>query len=114
MGLILSTTYHCSSSHQATYYSCCGYSYLLLDERFNTPVIPPPLEIPFQDSHAFSFEHQLGFPASPYIQGFYPPCPLPLFLSDWSHIGIFIDTGVIPFWGAMESQASIIGFFIVP
>ena len=42
-------------------------THLLSDDRFNTPVIPPSLEISFQDSHVFTFEHQLGLPASPYI-----------------------------------------------
>ena len=74
-------------------------SHLLLDDRFNTPIIPPSLEITFQDSHAFTFEHQLGLPTSPYIQGFYHPCPLPLFSSDWSHTSMFIDMRVLPFWG---------------
>ena len=74
-------------------------THLLSDDRFSTPIIPPPLEIPFQDLHAFTFEHQLGLPTSPYIQGFYHPCSLPLFSSDWSHTSIFIDTRVLPFWG---------------
>ena len=30
-------------------------THLLSDDRFNTPIIPPPLEIPSQYSHAFSF-----------------------------------------------------------
>ena len=30
---------------------------LLLDDGFNKLVIPPPLEIMFYDSHAFSFKH---------------------------------------------------------
>ena len=72
-------------------------THLLSDDRFSTPVDPPSLEIPFQDSHAFTFEHQLGLPASPYIQGFYHPCPLHVFSSDWSHTSIFINTGVLPF-----------------
>ena len=31
--------------------------HLIVDEKFNTLVIPPPLEIIFQDSHPFSFKH---------------------------------------------------------
>ena len=42
-------------------------THLLSDEKFIIPIIPPPLEIPFQDSHAFSFEHQVGLLDSPYI-----------------------------------------------
>ena len=72
-------------------------THLLSDDRFITPIIPPPLEIPFQDSRAFTFKHQLGLPASPYIQGFYHPYPLPLFSSNWSHTSMFIDTGILPF-----------------
>ena len=42
-------------------------THVLSNDTFSTPVIPPPLEIPFKDSHTFSFEHQLGLLALPYI-----------------------------------------------
>ena len=86
-------------------------THLLLDDRFNTPIIPPLLEIPFQDSHALTFEHQRGLLASPYIQGFYHPCPLPMFSSDWSHTGMFIDTGALPFWGGYGVSRFYYGVF---
>lgn len=87
--------------------------YLLSNNRYNTPIIPHPLEMPLYDSHALSFEHQLGLPTLPYIQGFHLPCALSLFLLDWSHIGLIINTLFLPFLGAMEFQASIMGGFIV-
>lgn len=53
--------------------------HLLSNDRLNTPVIPPPLEILLHESHAFSFEHQLGLPTLSYIKRFHLPCLLPLF-----------------------------------
>ena len=38
-------------------------------EDIHDSVITPSLGIPFQDPHTFSFEHQLGLPISPLIQG---------------------------------------------
>ena len=78
--------------------------HFLFNDSVCTLVIPLTLEIPFQDPRVYFFEHQLDLLVTPQLSRFPLQCPLSFTPLHWSHSGLFIDLGVLSFWGGVGAS----------